>query len=106
MTAPSRLDAMRAMVERAPDNVLALFGLANELLKARDWAGAAEQLEVYLARYDDEGNGWGRLAEAYEGLGRADDARAALEKGVAASYRFGHVGMAGELEARLEELDD
>lgn len=94
---------MRAMVERAPDNALARFGLANELLKAGAWAEAAEQLEVYLARYDDEGNGWGRLAEAYAHLGRADDAREALRKGVAASYRFGHAGMAAELEERLEE---
>ena len=105
MTAPSRLDTMRAMVARAPDNALARFGLANELLKAREWAEAAEQLELYLARYDDEGNGWGRLAEAYVALGRADDARAALRKGVEASHRFGHVGMANELEARLDELE-
>jgi len=95
---------MRAMVARAPDNALARFGLANELLKTRAWAEAAEQLELYLARYDDEGNGWGRLAEAYAALGRVDDARAALQKGVEASYRFGHVGMAGELEERMDEL--
>ena len=44
MTTPSRLDAMRAMVARAPDNMLARFGLANELLKAGAWAEAAEQL--------------------------------------------------------------
>lgn len=104
MTAPSRLETMRAMVERAPDNALARFGLANELLKARDWPAAAEQLERYLARYDDEGNGWGRLAEAYEAMGRASDACAALRKGVEASYRFGHTGMANELESRLDEL--
>ena len=105
MTPPSRLEAMRAMVARAPENAVARFGLANELLKAREWAEAAEQLEQYLARYDDEGNGWGRLAEAYAALGRTDDAREALRKGVDASYRFGHVGMANELEARLDELE-
>ena len=104
MSAPSRLDTMRAMVARAPDNALARFGLANELLKAGAWAEAAEQLEHYLARYDDEGNGWGRLAEAYAASGREDDARAALRRGVDASYRFGHVGMAAELEGRLDDL--
>ena len=104
MTPPSRLEAMRAMVARAPENAIARFGLANELLKAREWAEAAEQLEAYLAAYDDEGNGWGRLAEAYVALGRTDDAREALRKGVAASHRFGHGGMADELEGRLDEL--
>jgi hypothetical protein len=34
-----------------------------------------------------------------------DDARAALRKGVDASYRFGHAGMAADLEARLDELE-
>lgn len=105
MTAPSRLDAMRAMVARSPDNAIARFGLANELLKAREWAAAAEQLELYLARYDDEGNGWGRLAEAYVALGRTADAREALRKGAAASYRFGHTSMAAELEERMGDLD-
>ena len=105
MTAPSRLDAMRAMVARAPENALARFGLANELLKAREWGEAAEQLEAYLARHDDEGNGWGRLAEAYLALGRTDDAREAFRKGVAAAGRFGHPSMAAEFESRLEEIE-
>jgi predicted Zn-dependent protease len=95
---------MRAMVARTPDNALARFGLANELLKAREWAEAAEQLEQYLARYDDEGNGWGRLAEAYLALGRTDDARTAWERGIAAATRFGHPSMAAEFEGRMDEI--
>jgi predicted Zn-dependent protease len=97
---------MRAMVTRNPENALAHFGLANELMKTGAAADAAAHYEVYLARYDDEGNGWGRVAEAYAQLGRIDDAQAALTKGIAASHRFGHGGMASELEARLEELAD
>ena len=101
-----RLATFRALVEKSPDNALARFGLANELLKAQQWREAAEQLEAYLARHDDEGNGWGRLAEARAALDDLEGARAALRTGIAASHRFGHPGMAGELEARLEELDD
>lgn len=100
----SKLETFRAMVAKHPDNVLARFGLANEALKAGEWEEARAQLEVYLSKYDDEGNGWGRLAEALEKLGRTDEARAALEKGIAASRRFGHGGMAAELEERLEQL--
>ena len=70
----------------------------------RDIRKFSEQLERYLAGYDDEGNGWGRLAEAYAALGRPEDARAALDRGIAASYRFGHPGMAAELEERRDEL--
>lgn len=105
MTTP-KLDTFRAMVRNNPGNVLARFGLANEAMKAGEWEEAREQLEAYLAGYDDEGNGYGRLAEALVRLGRRDEARAALGRGIAASLRFGHPSMAGEFEARLEELED
>lgn len=105
MTNP-KLETFRAMVRSSPDNPLARFGLANEALKAGEWDEAREQLELYLDRYDDEGNGYGRLAEALVRLGRTEDAKAALRRGIEASLRFGHPGMAAEFEARLEELDE
>ena len=104
MTANPKLDTFRQMVARNPDNVLARFGLANEALKAGLYEEAREQLEAYLAAYDDEGNGYGRLADALERLGRMDEAKVALQRGIQASRRFGHPGMAGEFEAKLEEL--
>ena len=100
-----KLDTFRAMVAKNPDNVLARFGLANEAMKAGMHEEAAEQLGAYLARYDDEGNGWQRLAECRVALGQAAEARSALENGIAAARRHGHGGLAGELEARLEELE-
>jgi len=105
MTNP-KLDTFRQMVARQPDNALARFGLANEALKSGLYDEAREHLEEYLGRYDDEGNGYGRLAEALIHLGRTDDARAVLRRGIEASRRFGHPSMASEFEARIEELDD
>ena len=101
----SRLEAMRAMVAKNPSNALARFGLANEALKAQLYEEAAENLREYLDRHDDEGNGYGRLAEALIKLGRIDDARQALHRGIDASRRFGHPGMVNEFEARLDELE-
>ena len=101
----SKLETFRAMVAKNPDNVLARFGLANEAMKAGLHEEAAEQLGAYLARYDDEGNGWQRLAECRIALGQPGEARAAFERGIAAARRYGHGGLAGELEARLEELE-
>lgn len=100
----TRIDTFRKMVAKNPDNALARFGLANEALKDGLWEEAREQLVAYLGLYDDEGNGWGRLAEALDKLGRTDEAREALEKGIVASQRHGHAGMAAELEERLELL--
>ena len=102
----SRLDTFRAMVARNPDNALARFGLANEAVKAGLLGEACEHYASYLARHDDEGNGWQRMAEALAGLGRLDEAREALRRGIQASNRFGHPGMAAELEERLDELGD
>jgi predicted Zn-dependent protease len=102
----SRMDALRAMVARDPSNVLARFGLANEALKAQLYEEAVEHLRVYLAGHEDEGNGYGRLAEALVRLGRVDEARAALRDGITAAARFGHPGMVNDFEARLEELEE
>jgi predicted Zn-dependent protease len=104
MTNP-RIDTFRAMVARAPNNTLARFGLANELLKSELWEEAIGHLNIYLAGHDDEGNAYGRLATALEALGRTEEARAALQKGIAAAERFGHPGMANEFAARIDELE-
>lgn len=103
MTNP-RLDTFRRMIAKDPANLLAHYGLANEALKAGLWEEARAHLETYLAGYDDEGNGYGRLAAALESLGRVDEARGALRKGIESAQRFGHAGMAAELEERLESL--
>ncbi|HEX6060354.1 MAG TPA: tetratricopeptide repeat protein [Gemmatimonadaceae bacterium] len=104
--ATTKLETFRAMVRKNPDNALARFGLANEAMKAGLDEEAREHLEAYLARYEDEGNGWLRLGEVLARLGRTEEARGALRRGVEASNRHGHAGMANEIELRLEELAD
>ena len=102
----SKLSVFRALVARNPTNALARFGLANEAMKEGLWEEALEQLRTYLASYDDEGNGWGRMAEALVRLGRPGEAKEALRTGIEAARRCGHPGMASEFEARLEELEE
>lgn len=100
----SRLESFRAMVAANPENALARFGLANEALKAGAYEEAVEQLRAYLERHEDEGNAYGRLAEALVALARTDEARHALRLGIDAAARHGHPGMAAEFEERLEAL--
>jgi tetratricopeptide (TPR) repeat protein len=100
----TRLEAFRAMVAKNPGNALAHFGLANEASKENLLEEALEHYRTYLGTYDDEGNGYQRLADVLERLGRTVQAREAVQTGIAAARRFGHAGMANELEAKLEEL--
>ena len=97
----SRLDALRAMVAKNPGNLAARFGLANEAVKAGALEEALEHYRGYLAGHEDEGNGWARLAQVLDRLGRGDEAREARRRGIEAAYRHGHPSLAAE----LEELD-
>lgn len=101
----SRLDSFRAMVAKQPNNALARFGVATEALKAGLHEEAVDQFRAYLSMYQDEGNAYLRLADALEQLGRMDEAREALRAGIETAGRFGHPGMAAEMEERLERLD-
>lgn len=94
---------MRAMAAKQPENPLARFGFANELLKAGLLDEAVVELAAYLERYDDEGNGWLRYADALRSLGRDADAWQAIEKGKDAARRYGHGALTSEMDARLEE---
>lgn len=54
----------------------------------------------------DEGNAYLRPGEALERTGRADEARAACEAGVAQAEKFGHTGMAEDLRLALIGLGE
>ncbi len=63
------------------------------------WSSAAETSWSGLS-----GNAYLRLGDAYERLGRDDEARAAYERGVGQAEKFGHDGMADALRLALSEL--
>lgn len=99
-----RIDALRRMLERNPDDARVRFGLAAEYERLGRWEDVARELGEYLARTEDEGNAWGRLGKALLELGREDEAREAYRRGIDAASRHGHPSMAAELEETLAEL--
>ncbi len=102
----NRIDALRKMIERNPNDPRLRFGLALELEKLEEWEQAAAELQAYLGLTDDEGNAWGRLGNALRHLGRDEEARDAYRKGIEAAMRHGHPSMAAEFEEILEEWED
>lgn len=99
-----RLDYFARMVAEDPSVARARFAYANELLRAERWDDAVGELRAYLALAEDEGNGWGRLAEALTALGRVDEAADAYLTGIDQSLKHGHTGMAADFEAAIEDL--
>ncbi len=99
---PSRIEALRGMLERRPDDPRLRFGLAVEHLNAGELEDGVRELRNYLELADDEGNAWGRLAAALVALGREDEAREAYRTGISAALAHGHPTLAQELEEALE----
>jgi len=93
------------MVERRPDDLRIRFALSVELLSSGDLEEGVREMRQYLAAADDEGNAWGRLATALEGLGRDDEAREAWLTGIEAAERHGHPTMAEEFREALAALE-
>lgn len=102
--AEARIEIFRKMLASDASNTAVRFGLANELLKLERWDEAVTELQTYLSQSNDQGNAYGKLAQALERLGRSDEARAAYEQGIAAANRHGHPGMAQEFQLALDEL--
>lgn len=100
-----RIENLRRMLEKHPDDPRLRFGLALEYEKAGRWEDVIEQLRAYLDRTEDEGNAWGRLGAALRHLGRDDEARQAYRTGVEAARRHQHPTMAAEFEEVLADWD-
>jgi len=100
-----RIDALRKMLERNPNDPRLRFGLAAEYERLGRWELVVQELREYLALTDDEGNAWGRLGNALRQLGRDAEARDAYRRGIEAAQRHGHPGMAAEFEEILDAWD-
>ena len=101
----SRLETFRAMAAKDPTNALAQYGLANELVKAGEFAEARDVLESYLRAHDDEGAAYRLLALASEKLGDAEGAKEAYRRGIDSAGRHGHASMVSEYEMKLDDLE-
>lgn len=105
--ADSRIERMREIVKKAPADSRARYFLAHELVKAREWAEAAEQYSAYLrVTPDDEGTGYKNYGLCLERLGRTGEAHEAWRRGIENALSHGHEALAAEIRSLLEEAED
>ena len=102
-----RIEKMKELVARSPEDARARYFLAHELFKTQDWSGAAEHYSAYLALAPhDEGAGHKSLGQALEHLGKVEEAAEAYRRGIAAARQHHHEGLAGEIAFLLEQIED
>ena len=97
-----RIEVFEQMLAADPSNSMVMFGLAKEYEKTNDHAKVIALLESYLASYDDEGNAYGVLANAYLQSGDHEKANETYQKGIDVSLAHGHPSMANEYRMTLD----
>ena len=102
----SRIEQLRGLIEKDPNNPLGRYGLANEYFKSEMYEDAIDEIEEYLQLKDDEGAVYRMLAECYMRTGNIENAKEAYAKGIEAANRHGHPSMAEEFEESIEFLDE
>ncbi|MBX7055078.1 MAG: tetratricopeptide repeat protein [Pyrinomonadaceae bacterium] len=97
-----RISVFEQMLADDPSNSMVMFGLAKEYEKLGDHAKVISLLEAYLAGFDDEGNAYGVLANAYLKNGEREKAIETYRKGIDVSMAHGHPSMANEYRMTLD----
>lgn len=98
----NRIEVFEQMLAADPSNSMVMFGLAKEYEKTNEHAKVIALLENYLASYDDEGNAYGVLANAYNLSGNREKAIETYRKGIDVSIAHGHPSMANEYRMTLD----
>ncbi len=101
-----RIEQLKVLIDKDPNNPLGRYGLANELFKSELFEDAIVEINEYLKLKDDEGAVYRMLAECYVKTGNIEEAKQTYQKGVEAANRHGHPSMAEEFEEALEFLDE
>jgi cytochrome c-type biogenesis protein CcmH/NrfG len=102
----SRIEALRQFVAAQPNDPFPRYGLAMELKNAGKLEEAAAEFAELEKRHADYVAQYLMHAGVQRQLGRKSDARAVIERGIAAAKKKGDAHALGELQGTLAELDD
>src|SRR4030095_11007840 len=99
-----RISMLKQLLAEHPNEALPRYSLAMEYANAGNIESALVEFDHLLELHPDHANGYFMDAQALARAGRTDEARAYLEKGIAAASRTGNTHARNEMEAMLEEL--
>ena len=102
----SRLEKLRELVEKDPQNAFVRYGLAQEMAGQGRLEEAVAQYRELLATHPEYCYAYFHCGRTLEKLGRAGEARDMYRSGMEAAARAGDQHARSELEAALAELKD
>lgn len=100
----SRREKLEAMLAQSPDDAFLAYGLALEILKEGETEAGIAQLEKVIDQHPDYQAAFFQLGQVLAKEDRTDEAREAVEKGIAAARRIGDQHAAEEMEGFLLTL--
>ncbi len=101
----NRQEALEAMLLQDPNNTFARYGLAMELVNTGNLLQAVREFEELVIRNPDYAAAYFHGGQAYEKLGRKDEARGMYQRGIEVTARTGDGHTRSELEGVLAMLD-
>jgi tetratricopeptide (TPR) repeat protein len=99
-----RVAQLRKFIEASPREPFPRYALALELKGRGDAEGAAAELQALVAQAPDYLSAYLQLGMVLEGLGRADEARGAFQRGQEVARNQGNGHALSELTSALDAL--
>ena len=100
----TRRQILEDFVAAKPNDAFARYGLAMECANSGDAAAADEHFKALLAAHPEYVAGYFQFGQFLAKAGRTEEARSALNAGIAAARRTGDEHARSEMEAALAEL--
>jgi tetratricopeptide (TPR) repeat protein len=99
-----RLETLKSMVAQDPKNMFARYGLAMEYVNSGRGEDAVAEFRSLLDVNPDYAAAYYHAGRTLEGMGRIDEAREMLERGIAVTTRTGDAHTRSELQAAIDVL--
>ncbi|HET9785260.1 MAG TPA: tetratricopeptide repeat protein [Terriglobales bacterium] len=100
----NRREQLEEFVRQRPDDAFARYGLAMELMRSGESVAALAEFERLQERHPDYAAGFQQAGQLLIALDRHEDARAVLERGLAAAERSHDRHAASEMQGLLDEI--
>jgi len=104
MTDKSRRQKLEEFLTKNPNDAFSRYGIALECVKEGDIAAAETHFRALIETNPDYVPGYQMYAQTLAQNERGEDAKAILEKGIAAAMRQGNQHARSEMEGLLSEL--